>query len=390
MPFGGYCPLPHRLIGDELEGVSAAQWQRLASDLAASERVLKIAVMTYDCAATPAVIGYSGVNGTGVGSAPTIAYVSPGIVDITWSRVYENIHGESQEIGIATARHQGHTYGGATLVNKGNVTVTAPHSIRVECFDSTGAAANGRVSVVVWGTYGAPREHEDYGGALDKHDCTTETVPYAYTFYREYTDALGSAFSEDQDGVIHALKLAKARCRGAESRTAERFRCNAMPTLSEEISGQWCGVMGVPFIAQRSNAFRRKMLASRLSSSSGPSKHAIDAAVLDLLGDRLVEVHRYVDDPLTTPPDYTYWPAGTPGTPALDIGGGAWSSARSRLFVEVEELSRNDQSEYRELLDVHLMRLLDTNLPAHATFDWGVIDSGGFILNESFLGIGAL
>lgn len=385
--------MPKRLGGPVETGVAASQWQRLANDLASVANLRTIAVITYDCEAPPSVVSYSGCHGTGVSVAPSISRVSAGVVDLEWEQVYTDPHGTARELVIMHAEVQGQTYGGATLTNEGVVTPQyggVASALRIECHNAAGSAADGRVTVEVLGMFGAPSAHTDYGGDVDKRDCGTETTPYAATWYGEYTAMLGSAFSQETSGYIHAVKLALARLAAAESRDAERFSCNAMPTLSDNMSRAWCETIKIPYVDSMSGAMRRKLLATRIAAASGPSQDSVDAAVASMLGTNLVEVHRYLSNDLDDPPVVTRWPFGLPGSPALNIGGGAWISQRAHVFVEVEHPNIVDSSSYRELLDVHLSRLLDTILPAHATFDWGATIEGGFIIGESLLGVNAL
>jgi hypothetical protein len=388
--FGGFCPAFRLTSDDELTGVAANQWQRVTNDAAAMHRVFDLAVLTYDCDATPAVVSYSGCHGSGISVAPTLAWVSAGIVDITWPATFTDIHDTTRDFVALDCEIQGHTHGGTTLTNLGRVTISKPNVVRVECWDTSGAAADGRVTIVVSGTFGPVSHYTDYGGDRDKRDCVTERVPYAFTWYQEIGGMFGSAFSQERSGYVHALKLAMARMHAAESRDAERFSCNAMPTLAGDMSAAWCETLDIPFSDSVSGAMRRALLATRLAAAQGPSPDAVDAAVSALLGDNLVEVHRFTFNDLDDPPYPTRWPYGTPGAAGSDIGGGAWYSERCHVFIEVIPPNTNDWAGYRELLDVHLFRLLDTILPAHATFDYGSYTGGGFIIGVSLIGVDAL
>lgn len=393
MAFGGYCPLPLRLgIGSEEECVSATQWQRLANDVAALGGPRVLAVITYDCAATPTVVQYVSCAGAGVSMAPTIAYVSTGVVDITWPSSFTDDHDVTRDFTILCARAQGHEHGGVTLTDNAGITVGiggVTSAIRVTAHNQSNIATNGRVSLVVFGLFGPPAAHTDYGGNVDKQNCESERIPYAYTWYNEYTAMLGSAFSQEHSGYIHAIKLAAARLHAAEMRTAERFSCNAMPSISNEASPSWCRVFAIPTGSTGDPTLHRTLIGTRLAAAEGPSVGAVDGATSRLLGTNLVALHRYTTNALNDPPEITRWPGGTVGPDSMDLGGGAWFSQRSHLFVEVTEPS-GDASNYRELLDTHLFSLLDRILPAHATFDWGSTDSDGFIIGESIIGVDAL
>ena len=68
----------------------------------------------------------------------------------------------------------------------------------------------------------------DYDGSTDKEDCRTETTPYAWVWYQDYTAMLGTAFTTARTGIVHAKKLALCRLEMGKQRTVERSICNSM------------------------------------------------------------------------------------------------------------------------------------------------------------------
>lgn len=84
---GAFCPLPWRLGGDALTGMTAAQHARFCADMVAVKRMAKLAEFSWGAvgsASTPAVItNYRGMNGVGLGFAPTAGAAGGGLT-FTW------------------------------------------------------------------------------------------------------------------------------------------------------------------------------------------------------------------------------------------------------------------------------------------------------------------
>jgi hypothetical protein len=86
----------------------------------------------------------------------------------------------------------------------------------------------------------------DYGGDTNKQDSTDEEIPYAWTWYLELGDMLGSSFSRAMFGEVHAKKLALARNFAFIDRLAQKARRNATPGTSDELLGNWLTLLGIP------------------------------------------------------------------------------------------------------------------------------------------------
>jgi len=133
----------------------------------------------------------------------------------------------------------------------------------------------------------------------------------------------------------------------------------------------------------------RQRCASKMraaAAEAGPS--ATDDAIRELLGETLVAVHRTTGTSLSSPPPGTRWPVINPGIDAYSLGGGAWMSERSFLWVEALQPVSLADSEFFRLMNVDLFELLDLRLPAHMTFNWATSD--GFLVGISQLGFAAL
>lgn len=75
MALGAFAPMPLRLGGNALEGLTAAQHARLVADLAAAKRVAPLCVLTWvhNSFAANIVVDYLGMNGAGAAFAPTLS-----------------------------------------------------------------------------------------------------------------------------------------------------------------------------------------------------------------------------------------------------------------------------------------------------------------------------
>jgi hypothetical protein len=140
---GGFCPLPLRLGGDALTGLTAEQHARLAADLVALKRTQPIAVFTWDApggADTAATITfYTGMNGSGLAHAPTAGVISGGgALQFTWSSGrFVDEYQVSCPIRprIAVASFAGATYRKPILAILANGVV-------IRAFDAAGSAVN--------------------------------------------------------------------------------------------------------------------------------------------------------------------------------------------------------------------------------------------------------
>jgi len=110
-----------------------------------------------------------------------------------------------------------------------------------------------------------------------------------------------------------------------------------------------------------------------------------DEAVATLLGAHYVKSWRQTGVDLDTPPLLTYWPGVNPGPASYDIGGGAWLSERAHLVIEVQTVQGESLGDFLELMNTQLFALLDSLLPAWATFNWATNMGTCFLLDISQL-----
>jgi hypothetical protein len=219
------------------------------------------------------------------------------------------------------------------------------------------------------------------GGDFNKTDCTTEATPYAHTWYRELIAMRGSAYSGKSSGLVHAENLAIARSEAGRTRTAEKLCTNAIPGTSDEKLDYWVEVLGVVAGPNDDDYVVRARCAAHYKAGVGPTIANEDAAIAELLGPAFVRCWRQEGTDLATPPAITYWPVIAPGPADHSLGGGCWLSERSHLVVEVVQPANMSTADFLRLMNVDLYRLLDTMLPAWATFNWAIGVTTGFVLD---------
>lgn len=229
----------------------------------------------------------------------------------------------------------------------------------------------------------------DYDGSLNKEDNTTEaTIPYAGQVYRELHAMRGSAYTQKPRTLVDAENLAIARMFGAVwYRTPEKYRANITPLRCDERLGYWVEVLGVPNRLDEQRWQLRDRAAAHYKAVSGPTMSNITAALADLLGEAFVDATHQEGVDLATPPTQTFWPVINPGDPALSLGRGAWASERCHLAIETIIPPGMSDGDFLHLVNVEMFTLLDSMLPAWATWGWAVNSGGGlgFFLDISRL-----
>jgi hypothetical protein len=223
----------------------------------------------------------------------------------------------------------------------------------------------------------------DYGGALDKRASDTEgSAPYAWFVYCELRNLRGSAYSKQLGGtLVHCENLAAARVLAYRCfRAPEKFACNAQqPATSDEGLPYWVKVLAVPSSPTDQKWQLRQRCAAHFKASAELNLATIRTALQDLLGDVYVDASFTEGTDLANPPTQTFWPGVNPGDPLTDLGGGAWSSERSHLWVQVQQPPGMTLGEYTQLINVQGVQLLDRILPAYCTFT--LSEPGGFDLD---------
>jgi hypothetical protein len=381
--FGGILPL--RLGGSAELGWAATQHARVAADMASASRTAPLASLTVLLGENPTIDSYHGRNGSGLAFAPIATRINVGIVRLTWSNVYD---AELFIAGIATrfawvtrnAVASGH-YNAAPVV--ASVSLIGPNFVQVETRKWNGAAwalSDERASLRTFGDWIDEARIGDYDGATDKEDCATETDPYAWLWYQEYTAMLGSAFTSAQSGIVHAKKLTLARFEAGKTRACERARCNSVPVTADDCLGQWAQCLAVPTRDSDQRWQIRQRCAAKFKGALGATQANVDIAIEELLGSQFVSTIHQIGIDLDTPPTLTFWPGINPGPLAMDLGGGAWSSERAHITVLVAKPAPAQLSEFLYQTNIALFQQLDRMLPAKCTFNW-TTSVTGFLLD---------
>ena len=198
MPHGGFAPFPRRhSSGSTVYGESAAHYARQVADNVAVKRTRKLCVLTFTTdGATASITAYFGFNGNGLFHKPdTITVNGTGDTSLEWTDIasfvddYEVVHSLKPRAAACTSIGSAYSRPVWELLDTG---------VRIRTFNASGVAVNADVTVTLWGSENA--KISDYDGAPDKLDSETEgEIPYAWSWYRDYTAMLGSAFTVERD-----------------------------------------------------------------------------------------------------------------------------------------------------------------------------------------------
>lgn len=348
---------------------------------------MPLAEITVDTA-TGALISYTSQYGAGPEFAPRLIVggAPGGFFALDWDAAYQDFDGTYHAFNVRAAEV---TVQGSTAILCSVQVNVFGLSLGISFNDLAAAPANPVASITVWGEWLPDRQIGDYDGATDKTDSLTEgDSSYCYDWFVEFQAMRGSAYSTSL-GNVDAENFAMARQFGALNRNAEKFEANSLPGTSDEKLENWVEILGVSVRKTDQRWQVRQRCAAKLkAAASGALPDDIDSAVRDLLGASFIAVHRTIGATLDMPPAGTQWPVINPGGDAYSLGGGAWVSPRSFLWVEVVQPGNANDSDFFRLMDVDLFELLDLRLPAHMTFNWAT--GSGFLIGVSPLGFTAL
>lgn len=367
MAFGAFAPLPLRLGGDAKTGWRASEHARVAADLVAIGRTSRLGFLAGRLSTTPTQVTGAWMQwGTGTPAYPQIVKIGTGQARLTFPVAPDDELEEPHTLLIRSAK--GALMG--SLPRRVYTQILSPNVVDVFVYDqSTASLEDDDFFLVLGGRWLGRRTIGVYGGAKDKIDSHTEgDVPYAWTWYQQFTAALGPGFSEQSTKLVHCRKLAAARSEQARTRAAERARCNSIPLTSDELLGKWVEVSGAVVTEFDDKHTVRQRVGAHFATIGGNDAVSLSDAVRELLGPLFSRITRAHGPTLSSPSALTYWPTVNPGPGDQDLGGGAWSSERSKVVVELTRDAQNPEE--RILLDVHLRRLLEDRIPAWATYDW--------------------
>lgn len=148
MGLGGFCPLPIRLGGSPIKGLTARQHARLCATMVALVRSSKLAVVTIDRSGPTvgSIVAYNGQNGIGLAHAPVLTLAGAGEFDLTFPHRWEDKYGHSYPVHIRHAR--------ATpiyaIARMATCTITAPNVVHVRVCRENNAVSSVPATVTVY------------------------------------------------------------------------------------------------------------------------------------------------------------------------------------------------------------------------------------------------
>lgn len=355
---GGFCAFPIRLCPNPVSGWAAEQHARMAADVVAEGRTAAFARIQVTFTGSDAsVTAYAGMNGIGLAHAPDCSYAG-GTATLTWPAYWED------ELG---RRHPTNIRAATTGCSVGHSGAEVQSPKEVDC--GVWTTVSNTASIVSVTVYGSPLETAtlaDYGASKDKQNAAAEATPYAEGWYLFFQEARGDAYSRERTGLVHAENLALARNYAWQTRLAEQFASNQNPATAGVNMPEWVTILALDPSA--SDEVNRAAARAKQQLRRGNSPTVIDEIVSTMLGDRWVRNWR-TPGTLTSPPDWTYGPAWDTGPASWDLGGGVWSSVRSKLVIEVNEPTESDTGDFVVAMG-QLLRQLDDATPAYMTFGW--------------------
>jgi hypothetical protein len=210
-----------------------------------------------------------------------------------------------------------------------------------------------------------------------------ETLSVTEMMVHSLKAALGDAFTQSDDSIVGAETLALARALTLVQWQGEKLKNNSLPGTSYDLLLDWAARLGVPFRDTDSIASIRAACAAKYMASAGASQTNINDTLTTLMAGSFIDVTYFYSGNLAIAPDETFWPK----TPApnnhgdLGLGDGTWSSSRCHILVSVQQASGQSFNDLMYLVNVQMYNLLDTMLPAWASFDFNIGEyTDGFIL----------
>lgn len=234
-------------------------------------------------------------------------------------------------------------------------------------------------------TWSRQRRIGHYGGALDKANTHTESIPYAWIAFRELQSMRPSAYSEETGNLVDVENVCLARSSAARFRAGEKLTTNAIPTTSDERLEDWVKILAVPQFPHDTRQDLRVRCSAFYKLTEGATQPNVDLAVAELLGNNYVRVWRARGTDLASPPPQTFNLTGVGDADPMALwrlaGQRVWLSERAHLTIEVQMLQGQSLTEFLQLMNVQLYALLDRMLPSDMTFNWAIDVESGFVLD---------
>jgi hypothetical protein len=245
------------------------------------------------------------------------------------------------------------------------------------------------VQVEIWGDVPQTDPHE-YGTDEDKVASKTEgEIPYAYWQLQELIKDQGSAYTTEPGSLVMMGNLAEARLWGLGYRLAERHAANQTPATAGQAIYRWAKLLGVQRGLDSEWQLRKRCVNKQRFRATGASQLRLEEALVSLLGSSFVGI-TFHDGTFDSPPVPTYWPGVNEGAPMLDLGGGTWTSDRSRITISLQHVTGKPDQDVANVANGEMFGILRGVLPATSTWDWSFDTSSGFVLGTSILGWNSL
>jgi hypothetical protein len=105
--FGGFCPMPLRLGGSQLDGWAPGQHARTAADVVAVTRSAPFARLR-TWVGVDGILAYQAQHGSGIALAPTVTVVGGGLSQVVWPDAVADAMGVMAPVSIRHARAKSH------------------------------------------------------------------------------------------------------------------------------------------------------------------------------------------------------------------------------------------------------------------------------------------
>ena len=149
MGLGGFAPLPLRLGGSPVDGITAEQWSRLAADLSAVVRTVPFAIITVEQTSNSTVVlsAYQAQHGVGDAHAPTLVATGAGTVTLAWAAAYTDPFGNAQAVSIKHADAMALSAASSAIAS---VEITGPAAVTLHTANTAGTAFNTTTTLAVY------------------------------------------------------------------------------------------------------------------------------------------------------------------------------------------------------------------------------------------------
>ena len=388
---GGYCPLPLQLRSGP-DGISAAAWNRMASDLAHASRTAPFAVMRLHWNGAARILpDYVGRNGVGWDADVSIdAVTTPTRINNskwTFPRTWTDDSGRVHPFRISRVKVTPIASDHLVIAEDIGTWMVDGVSIEVRTWIRSGSnmvvSVQEDVIVQVWADEST--SWHVYGGLETK--CDSTGLPPAAAYYEVIRDRLGTAYNCQPGTLVDAEVCAEARAVAAFHREADRIPLDAMPGTATGNLEQWAKLLQVDRTGRDDDEVRA-LCATRYAGLglAFVNLAAVEAAAAEAMGSFYLSVEVDTSSGLNHVSDYTAIGRGYSDyiRDQFDLGGGCWTSGRSNIIIRCRVPGSSEREDYLRRAHTEVPRVLRRLIPATAT--WSVA-AGEWVLDSSALDI---